>query len=380
MRKIAFLLIFLLSLQTVNAIILSVTNPSNYPLESNLDVMLSILAYNADLTYSDDLFIGLDLSYPFKEITGETYEKRVGDLASLTSVYSSFRIRTYEDVPEGEYAIRVYHCTGLCTARTYKDISLQFSGTSDVRLVEYKLSNETIVPEQEFDLTLSIKNFGTGKTRDASVQVNNSLQEIIPLIFKEKPNNYFIGDLEANTTYDLTYKIMINKELTAGVYSIPVMINTPTTSFHVGNMILELSSKSEITIPLIETEPAKPVLGKSVTIIATIENNGPGNAKSVVATLLLNSEQVSANYIGEVESEDDDIAIFDIVQEKGKDYTLKITYTDDLGNHETTKTFTANYKVVIDLSWLQNIILLSVLGAGGFLIYKKKYAKKKKEK
>ena len=95
---------------------------------------------------------------------------------------------------------------------------------------------------------------------------------------------------------------------------------------------------------------------------------------------MVGSKQVSANYIGEVESEDDDIAIFDAVQEIGKDYTIKITYADDLGTHETTKTFTVDYTIVMDFSWLQNLLLLSILGVVVFFIYKKKYAKKKKEK
>jgi len=337
--------------------------------------MITVMVYNPELTVFDDLTVGLDLSYPFQAISGESYERRIGDLAATSSAYTSFRLKTYEDVPEGEYPLRVYHCSGECAAKNYKDIYLQFSGTSDLRLVNYSFSTQTIIPEEDFTITLSIKNFGTGKLRDLSVQINNSLQGLIPFLFKDKANNYYLGDLNPDSTMSIAFKVAVNDELEPGVYSIPVIVNTPTQSLHVGHLVFKLSAKADLTIPLVETEPVIPTLGKPVTIMATLENVGPGDAKSVVAVLEKGSKIVGANYIGKVESADDDVALFEIVQDAEKDYVVRVTYTDDLGEHEITKNFTSNYEVVTDFSWIQNLLVLSGLVVIAFVVYKKKLKK-----
>jgi hypothetical protein len=380
MRKILALLIMLTALHSASAAItLSLINPSQYPLESNQGFTMTVTAYNPEVLEFDDLKIGLDLSYPYLPISGETYLKNVGDLSSKTMVLKSFRLKTYDDVLEGDYPLRIYYCAGNCDAKVYNDISLQFTGSFDVRLVNYSFSKSTIVPEEEFEVTLSIKNFGTAKARDVSVQINNSIQGLIPFIFTGKANNYYLGDLESDSITSIVFKMLINEELTPGVYSVPVIVNTASQSLNVGNIVLDLSAKSELVIPLVETEPLTSVLGKPLTVIATLENIGPGDAKSVVAVLEVGSERVSANYIGKVESSDDDVALFDIVQREGKDFVVRVTYTDDLGEHEVIKTFSVDYEVVVDTAWLNNLVFLGVLIVAGFIIYKKKYAKKKKE-
>ena len=380
MRKLISTILVLTVLHSASAAItLSLVNPSQYPLESNQGFTITVSAYNPEVSEFDDLKIGLDPSFPYLPISGETYEKRVGDLASKSTVLKNFRLKTYDDVLEGDYPLRVYYCSGNCDAKVYSDISLQFTGSFDVRLVNSSFSEEKIVPDEEFELTLTLKNFGTGKARDLSVQINNSIQGLIPFIFTGKANNYYLGDLESDSTTSIVFKMLVNKELTHGVYSIPVIVNTASQSLNVGSVILDVSSKSEVVIPLVETEPIMAVLGKPLTVIATLENTGSGDAKSAVAVFESNSKRVGANYIGKIESSDDDVALFDIIQGASGDYTVRVTYSDDLGDHEITKTFSVDYEVVLDFSWLNNLILLGVIVVVGFFIYKKKYAKKKEK-
>lgn len=379
-RKLLIAILVILLLEPVNAVTMSVINPSQYPLQSNSGVTLTISVYNEDLSEFKDLSVGLELSYPFQEISGETYKKRIGNLASKSSSYSTFRIKTYENVPEGEYPLRIYYCTGNCDAKTYNDVYLQFGGNSDIRLIEYYFNKEKIVPDEDFDVTLSIKNYGTGKLRDASLEINNSLQGTIPFIFKNKANNYFIGEIGAGSVTNVTFTITVNDDLASGVYSVPIIINTASQSVKAGDMVFNLNSKSDVVIPLVETEPLTLVLGKPITVIATLENIGPGDAKSVVAILEANSKKIGSTYLGKIESGDDDVALFDFIQGPEKDYVVRITYVDDLGEHELIEAFALDYEVVIDLSWLSNLIMLAVLCVAGYFIYKKKFAKNKKEK
>lgn len=375
MRKILFATMLLIAMSYASALDVSLINPSIYPLSSNQPFTITITAFNGELSEFNDLTIGIEASYPFITVGGETYERRVGDLQSLKSAYATFRLKTSENVPEGSYAIRAYYCSGSCTTKTIANLDLQFIGNEDVRLLSQAFSTNLVFPNNETTLTLTIKNYGTGKVRDASLKINNSINGIIPIIFTNNSNDYFIGDIPSNSQMSVAFKLLFNDELSPGVYSLPVYINTPASSTKIGELNFEISSKSEMIIPLIETEPAIPVLGAPLTIIATIENTGSGTAKSVVATLESNGKKISANYIGKVDSGDDDVAIFEITQGDSKDYQVKIAYSDDLGSHETVKELSVDYKIVADLSWIQNLLIVIIVIGAGFYFYKRKKKK-----
>ncbi len=382
MRKLLVFLILLFpvvlfSVSHVSAVSLSLINPNQYPLTSGSDFSLAVSVYNPSSSQANNVTVGIDPSYPFIAVSGETYQTLLGSLSGYATSYPSFRLRTADNVAEGSYPLRVYYCLDSCAVKTYKDINLQFSGISDVKLTGYSFSSQKIVPETPINVSLQINNFGTGKVSSASVAINNSLNGIVPFVFVGSPDNYYLGDVMSGDSYNITFTFKINKALPAGVYSVPINLNSGSTSSQIGVITLDLKNDANVTVPLVSSQPIMPKTGSSFTIIATLENSGPGEADSVVAYLMAGSKIIGSNYIGQISSGDDDSAIFDLSNTKYSNYTVKVVYTDDLGIHTLNVPYSVNFTDVTDFSWITNAAIVIIVLGALFYYYKKKNRKKK---
>jgi len=99
--RVWFFLLLLLVPSISFGLIQSLVTPSAYPLSSNIPVTVFIKTENTDVSSVDNVTVGLDLSYPFVKVSGESYDQKVGTLAGSSSDTRGFRVVTSDDVPEG---------------------------------------------------------------------------------------------------------------------------------------------------------------------------------------------------------------------------------------------------------------------------------------
>jgi len=479
MRKLSFLLGCLLIISQALALEVSFTlvEPEVYPFESNQATTITLSAYNMDANTANDLSIGIDVQYPFKAASGESYEKIIGDLAAHTSVNKDFRLVTYDNVEAGDYVLKTYYCSSPCTYKQYVNLGVRFTASGDVEIVSYEFEDELLVPGEKNVLNVTLKNEGLAEANDVKLIITNEYDNQKHFVFLDKSNQYFIGDMNIGEivsvpfeikvsedlssgvyvlpvsvefdgeTHDLgeisfevvnaadlsltysfgddnlypglntnlaitlvnegsaksknlklnltgvgdyfiltdlpnyyrigdldvgesvtvNYDIVLNKELSPGVVSVPVYVDYGLgSSSLVGSIIFEVISKADVNIALVETDPVTPIKGESFTVMTTVENVGFGKAKSTIVEIVGDVTGTTTSYLGVLDKDEDDVAMMDVIPGKDTSYTIKVTYTDDLGIHEVSRDVSFVFsRPPIKKSywwWLFSLLVILVVG------------------
>lgn len=370
MKKTVLTILILLTLfSPVMGMTMSLVTPESYPLESNKAVTLSITFHNDKAGPVNDLKVGLTVEYPFKTVAGETYERTIGRLGGLDSTTQNFRVLTYDDVPSGNYDLEPYWCTGDCNAQISSNVGIRFEGEQQLQMTSYSFTEPSLTPSQDTNLTINVKNYGSGKANNVILNITNDDDGVTPFIFKDKPNYYFIGDLRAGETASVDFQVRLSNDLEPGVYAIPVQVKSEAGNTSVGDLNFEVVNSGDVRIAVIETDPTTPVKGEDYTLLVTVENVGQGKARSTKATLVGDVFGDTSSYIGVLDKDDSDVALFEVEDGSSKNYSVKVTYEDDLGNHATTTQITVRMKEGVGVNYTPLILLLVITGVAGFLYW-----------
>ncbi len=337
MRKFLVLAITLFLVTQVSAVSVSLIDPTNYPLKSNTPFSVTISVYNDGTTKLEDYSVGVSAEYPFKEVSGETYLYKIGDIEAKKTVYKTFRFLTNDNIPQGVYNLKAYVCTGTCASKTIYPLGLQFKESANIQMVSYSFNKSRIISGDLLSLRVSLKNYGNADAEDVSINITNMVAGKVPFIFLEKPSNYFIGDLGINETRNISFTLLANENLTKNVYSLPIKIEHGGLEYSLGDVNFEVIETANLRIVSTLTEPIQVHEKEQYTLLTTIENIGRGEAKSVTAYLGGEFIGEDVSFIGSIDYEEDDIALFQIISQDKPDFTLTIRYRDDLGEHELTK-------------------------------------------
>ncbi|MBR9677994.1 MAG: hypothetical protein GOU97_01730 [Nanoarchaeota archaeon] len=371
MRKsVLFLVLFLFP--SALGMTMTLVTPDSYPLQSNEALTLSITYYNERSSTVEDLSIGLTVDYPFKTVNGETYTRVIGQLKGLESTTQNYRVITYDNVPSNDYNLKPFWCIGTCSTKVSDNVQIRFSGEQKLQMISYSFSNDELSPSQETNFTIELKNFGTGKARDVIINVSNGQDGVIPFIFKDKPNYYYLGDIDAGKTESVTFNVRISKDLNPGVYAIPVQVKSDGETTNVGDLNFEIFNQADIRIAVIETDPSLPIEGQAYSLLVTLENVGQGKARSTKATLLGNMIGDTSSYIGVLEKDDSDVALFEILPGSDKIFQIEISYEDDLGQHTFTRETTIKLEQGERTNYAPIILLFFVIGIAYFFWKRKK--------
>lgn len=377
MKRILALMSIFLMISSGYAVTLSVADPSPYPLESNQAFSVTVQLYNNGLSRIDDYSIGIIPEYPFKTVSGETYEYKLGDIEPKTTVYKTFRLLTYDNVPEGNYNLKTYYCTGTCSSKSIDSQSLQFTGSATVQIISYAFNDTIIIPGQSYTLSIALKNYGTGDAQDVILNMTNYISDDNPFIFVDKPSNFYIGTINLSETKTINFTVKVNEDISRGVYSMPVKSTYDSASYNLGSIDFNVGSSSNISIIKIETDPLQIKKNEEFSVIITVENTGKGKAESVTAYLTGDYTGEKISYIGGLDSNEDDLAILNVLKTKGTEYGIKISYRDDLGYHEITGEYNLEVAPLeLNINWTL-LLTLAIAGIGIFYLYKKKRKSKK---
>jgi len=253
----------------------------------------------------------------------------------------------------------------------------------------------TIYPGEEGKITIEIENNENFDIEDISVGL--VLDEIPFTVVGSSERD--IDDIDEDDDDSVTFTLKASTDITPGDYNIPYVVkyfNADNSSAEekekTGSFGLRVSAKTEIDFGVEIKDNA--IVGDEGRISLEIINKGLGEIKSVSVQIFPNGFELLSKdkiFIGSIDSDDTDIASFDVIY-KTTNPTLsaKVEYKD-FDNNEQTETVSFPIKVytreealklgLIKKSYTGVYVLVMGVVIVGWIVYRKiKKRRKNKEK
>lgn len=399
MRKyiwILVLFILLLAMPTVSALSASEVEFENMPLAPGDATDLWIYVRNDGSEELKDVVLTLDQSAETQTTLGILDGSvGLGDLDPRRGKKARFTIYAAPDAEDGIYnfdirakystfsgsgtvygnGTTVSQTTLVSQTTTLTTISVQVLGDPPYVVIS-KTSDNIIAPGTSKDITVTVRNVGTDSAKDVFIEVNpipdteetqtisgpqsfSDISDIFggvsgtvpgmssiissdddnppPFVVKGSGTRFFVGDLGPGISREITFWIFADSGAMKGVYNLPITIhrrNGRSTSEYIGVIV---TSKAELNVPDIRTDPKDVLIGDPAILMVTIENVGKNDAKSA-RVLLMENQYISgtvSNYVGTISPDEDDTALFEIQVLDGAPevlpVTFQVTYQDETG-------------------------------------------------
>jgi uncharacterized membrane protein len=236
---------------------------------------------------------------------------------------------------------------------------------------------DTVNPGDEIPVTLSVRNGGETGVDDLTLRIDNVSTMIAP----KKTDLYHLGAVNANGSSTVDIVLLSDRKTNPGLIRIPVTLqyNWIDGSRHVEITSIDvmMKGKAELGLVSVDTSPRRVTANQPFDLTIRIENTGTGDAKQVAAIVDLPMTGTKQSFIGKIKPGNDAPAVFALDGAKGGtyDYTTSITYTDDLGTHTISSPM--SLRVVPEDYTGTIVILVLILLAGGFLVYRYWYLPRK---
>jgi hypothetical protein len=341
-------------------------NPNPVSPGEDLVVELSISNSGSDKGTIDS--INYDLGNKFS--LEETSDDISGEIicGGCSKVYTLY-LKANPSIESGTYPITITVNYNDAYS-TKEDIFVKVLGKP--KLIFKSSINTNIVPGEPFEISLDITNTGLNNAKNIKIIPNHEnigfLNENFLFIesINQKANTQIKGTLQSKDTLEFGY------------YKLPLIIeyeDNQNNEYQIEETIgLDFTSKSNIILQHI-TFPAKIKQNQEFELNIRLENDGFGDAKNVHAELIGDISGQTKGFFGTIKREKDLPHIFNIIPKiSGKqDLTLKVTYSDDLGEHTFTEEISIEVIKIYNNSYILfgSIIFLLII----LLIYKKHKSK-----
>ena len=234
---------------------------------------------------------------------------------------------------------------------------------------------DQITPGTSFNLTVDLMNEGRSKAHDISVLIETPEHSISSLT----PEQYYIRELGPDETTRLNLSFATDKDIPVGIIQFPLVITSLTpdnTQSEQKSLIgIRIQGKGEIGVSKYQVSPQQIQTGDTFSLIVQLENTGTDDAKSVRAALDLPFEGIREAFVGTIEPDNDAPAVFTLKATRSGEiaYHLNVTFTDDYGKHTISEPLSLSVQDK-DGTAVLALILVIVIGAGAFLLYKRRNA------
>lgn len=296
---------------------------------------------------------------------------RIGEIGPGQSIPLTFTIRA--PMESGMYYPEVWIDTSGGRSTRYPipvNVNTSVGIQKQAVLIVESSYPDSVNPGDEIPVELTVRNGGEILADDVTMKIDNVSSYIAP----KKASLYHIGAIDANSFKTLQMVLLSDKKTNPGLIRVPVLLQYkwPDGSTHLDTASIDIIMKgnAELGFVSVDTDPRRVSADQPFDLTIRIENTGTGEAKQVSATIDLPVTGSKQAFIGKIKPGNDAPAVFMLDGMKGGtyDYTTFITYTDDLGIHSISKPLSlrvtpADYSGVV-------IIVVLVLLAGGFLVYR----------
>ncbi len=215
-------------------------------------------------------------------------------------------------------------------------------------------NNPIVVPEKPFNLTLHVKNEGTGIAKNIKIVPSSQSFGFIG------ENSLFIKEIKPNSDFSISGVLLSSKSVESGYFELPLNVvfeDSQSNNLELDESIgFDILDDSNIVLQHIQVESTL-VKGESGRISLRIENDGYGDAKEVRVNLEGNFDGQKEAFFGTLKKGDDLPFTFNIIpKESGLvEYSIVINYYDDFGEKENSFNSSINVES-------QNNIIFYIIG------------------
>jgi hypothetical protein len=374
-----------------------------------LEVRISI--ENTGYNDIDNCYLKIEPDYPFRALSGEGLVENIGTLGKRSEddrrKVVKFKIGVENDVNEGKYPLKVY----LYSTDSKNKISLTRELTIDIDSesnaeIEY-INVEKLVPGEKTKLIFGIKNVGNSPLKNSMFSWECTNDVILPV---GSSNVKHVNLIDVEETANVSFEVLTNVNTKPGLYKLDMILTyddieelqTITEGGTIENQKrktieskagIYIGGTTDFDIAFMEMSPT----GAYTFSVSNIGNNGANSVKISVPlqenwTITDGSNSV---ILGNLQKGDYTIADFSLKPGTvGKDLPIKfeISYTSSDGMRQVEENVFSLYASPSTLpagsklpeessksSFSYKLVLLILLGAAGFFVYKK-HQKNIKEK
>jgi len=340
MRYSVLLLSFLLLTPVFADYSVSRVSTTPYPVIPGKSFTIIFGLVNTGKTALDNLTIRLVPSAPFT-VTSERTSYSISKLESERTANVDFTLWADSTAGEGTYPLKVQTCLSPCGAWIETTFNIYLSG-DPVVIIRNITFDEKIIPGSNVNGKITIENTGKGIARDIRLALSttpsgSTSSNLFAVI--NSGNTFSAPDLNAGQTAEMSFTLGTSKDLSEGIYNLPITMRYSNTTVSDSLGINVLSSAS-LLLQKLETEPLIVSTGEEFLLMVTLANQGSGKAQNIFVNV--SGEGIfgrTASYLSKIDSDDEEVSIFDVRLEKFTKtkvpVSILVSYTDSEGAHET---------------------------------------------
>ncbi len=248
-----------------------------------------------------------------------------------------FKIDVDKNAKYGNYELPYtiyYNYNGV---KTYSNkIKLHIAGTTLIEIADVMMDKKEIKPGDNFQISVSLRNAGDNEIKWVKIALNSQNAQIIPL---SSASEKVFNDMSSNIIYSASFDFTTDKGMSPKNYPMTVSLNYQDENGRIFNETKNIGVKvidnSNLDIASITIDPQRIYAGEDAVLTIRMENNGQGDAKSVKAEIDIPLKGEKTAFLGTIKPDEDAPAVYVFKTENSGEinYTLKITYKDDRGEH-----------------------------------------------
>lgn len=380
---------------TSAALELTIPRYEPYPAQPGEYVDVWLKVQNIGGSEAKNVVITAENKFPFSLDPSTTATKVIGSIRAGQYELIKYKLIVDENAIQGDNAFDItYSFDGFSDLTESLDISVQ---THDAILTVTNVTSEPqmFVPGKNTKLSISVKNMDDAYMRDVSIKlgIDNTSLPFAPADSTSEKRIYQIGAGEDDM---LVFNILTLPSASGGTYRVPVTIEytDSTGTDYTKSDIIALVVGDEPQLNLLLDSSEVKTSGSAGTVSVILVNDGLIDLKFLKIKLLESDKykiiSSAEEYIGDLDSDDTDNVDVTVYANKGikaLDLNFELQYLDANNNEfKEQRTLSVPLYTSAQLSMfgitggpsaVTIIVILAVIGAAGYFVYKK-FLKKKR--
>ncbi|MDD3175811.1 MAG: COG1361 S-layer family protein [Candidatus Nanoarchaeia archaeon] len=391
------LILTLISLQGVYAwestqLELSLTRYEPLPAQPGQYVTVYVQIENDGSIDAQDAVLEILDSFPFEAVSDQDRIKNLGIIKSQDSYITNFKLKVDSNAVIGTNKLKVrYTPDKNSDLWMTRELSIEVKDSqATLGINQVELSPEQVLPGEETELTLTIKNSANVVFRELKLKLDleTTTATDLPFVPMNSASEKQVSLLKPGELTKVSFNLATYPTSTPGYYKLPLLIsfyddegNLQEQETIIG-VVISASPELKIVSEHIDeiVNPGELIRIKSI-------NKGINDLKFLDIEVQASEDykivSQSESYIGDLDSDDYRTTDFQIDSKKEQyELVIKATFKDE-NNEEYQQTFNVPVKILEHKNGKSGIsfgtiFFLIVIAGLGYYIYKLKNPKKKK--
>ena len=341
------------------------------PVGPGEDLMVKVTLYNTGAVAAENVSLILEAPAMFQLKSISKDITNIPQLCAGCAIDVTYFFVVDSRAPPGVYPLRFKLIEPTDIVLDLYETLIQVIARPKIVMLESAISPDIVRPNDIANLSVKIKNVGTGTARAIEISLQLVGRPIIPI----GDNSKYIEKLSADEEREIDFPLRISKDARIMSYQIPMQIvasddsrTSPTATLEmVGLTVL---GEALISPASISTIPPTVRAGEEFTLLFKIENAGTGDARAISATVDLPFVGNKKAFLSRIGPHEDAPAVFLLRASFAGtyDYTLNIEFTDDLG----TKIVSYDLQLIVypgKTAGIMALLFVVVVLAAGLAFY-----------